>query len=241
MGMPITVEIVDRSVSQAAIDAIFDYFTYIDDTFSTFKGTSEITAINEGHLKLSEASADMQTVFALAEQTKAATLGYFDIERNGRVDPSGLVKGWAIENAAELLWRSGFENFYVEAGGDIQVSGRNGEGDQWRVGIRNPFNIQQIVKVLSVTDCGIATSGNTIRGAHIYNPHQSGAFEPEIVSLTVIGPNIYEADRFATAAFAMDRRGIGFIENLPGFDGYMIDQDGIATLTSGFGAFCTHA
>ena len=50
----------------------------------------------------------------------------------------------------------------------------------------------------------------------------------------MIGPNIYEADRFATAAFAMGRDGILFIEELQGFEGYMIDRNGMATLTSGF-------
>jgi thiamine biosynthesis lipoprotein len=56
----------------------------------------------------------------------------------------------------------------------------------------------------------------------------------EIVSLTVIGPNIYEADRFATAAFAMGEKGILFIEDLAGFEGYMINHEGLATFTSGF-------
>ncbi len=50
----------------------------------------------------------------------------------------------------------------------------------------------------------------------------------------MIGPNVYEADRFATAAFAMGRTGISFLENMPNFEGYMIDSEGRATMTSGF-------
>src|SRR5258706_490587 len=122
----------------------------------------------------------------------------------------------------------------VDAGGDIQVFGKNNEGRDWRVGIRNPFNMDEIVKVLAVSDCGVATSGTYVRGQHIYNPKDSEETIPEIVSLTVIGPNIYDADRFATAAFAMGRDGIIFIERLEGFEGYMIDKNGLATLTSGF-------
>jgi thiamine biosynthesis lipoprotein len=57
----------------------------------------------------------------------------------------------------------------------------------------------------------------------------------------VIGPNIYEADRFATAAFAMESAGILFIEELEGFEGYMIDQHGLATYTSGFERYVVHA
>ncbi len=60
------------------------------------------------------------------------------------------------------------------------------------------------------------------------------------MSLTVIGPNIYDADRFATAAFAMGRDGIYFIENLEGFEGYMIDKNGMATFTTGFEGYVCH-
>ena len=180
----------------------------------------------------------MQLIFGLAEQTRCDAFGYFDIDHNGLLDPSGIVKGWAIHNAAKLLQQQGYENFYVDAGGDAQVVGKNAQCENWRVGIRNPFNIHEIVKTVSLTDCGIATSGSYIRGNHIYNPLQSSDPLDEILSITVIGPNIYEADRFATAAYAMGRAGIRFIESLHGFEGYMIDRNGQATLTTGFSAYC---
>ena len=83
----------------------------------------------------------------------------------------------------------------------------------------------------------MATSGTYVRGQHIYNPHEPTKLIQDIVSLSVIGPDILEADRFATAAFAMGEQGIYFIENLPGFEGYMVNAQGIATQTTGFGAF----
>jgi len=234
MGMPVTVKVVDADVTADILDEIFAYFEHVDGKFSTYKANSEITRINTNKLALREASQEMKAIFSLAERTKQETNGYFDIARNGEYDPSGIVKGWAIYNAAMLLKRKGFSDFYVDAGGDIQVFGKNEENRLWRVGIRNPFNIDEIVKVLAVTDCGIATSGTYIRGHHIYNPKNGADPIPEIVSLTVIGPNIYDADRFATAAFAMGRGGIVFVENLEGFEGYMIDKNGQATLTTGF-------
>lgn len=239
MGMPITVEIVDRKVRENDIEKIFTYFDYIDNTFSTYKPESEINLINRGKIKRQEWSRDMKEVFRLSQLTKEETGGYFDIARQGQYDPSGLVKGWAILNAASSLEQSGFENYYIEAGGDIQVRGRNGSGDRWRIGIRNPKNRQQIVKAVALENMGIATSGTYIRGQHIYNPHEPGRELQEIVSLTVIGPNVYEADRFATAAFAMQKKGIVFIEHLPGFEGYMIDLQGTATYTSGFTNYTT--
>ena len=237
MGMPITVEVVDASVTAEAFDRVFAYFGYIDAKFSTYKDTSEISRINRGEITLREASSDMQLIFALAELTRQETDGYFNIRHNGSIDPSGIVKGWAIQNAADLLLDLGYQNFYVDAGGDVQVMGRNAQGESWRLGIGNPFNLQQVVKTLGLSDCGIATSGTYIRGSHIYNPLDAGDPLDEIVSLSVIGPNVYEADRFATAAFAMGRDGIRFIEQLDGFEGYMIDRKGLATLTTGFARY----
>ncbi len=234
MGMPVTVEIVDPGVSSAVINRVFAYFEYIDEKFSTYKPYSEISLINQGTLTLEEASYDMRTVFTLAEQLRQTTGGYFNIQHSGAYDPSGLVKGWAISNAAEIIRQAGFLNFYVEAGGDFQAEGKNGQGQNWLVGIRNPFNLQEIVKVLSVSGCGVATSGTYIRGQHIYNPLNGGSIDSDIVSLTVIGPDIYETDCYATTAFAMGREGIFFVEGLEGFEGYMIDSHKQATFTSGF-------
>jgi len=232
--MPVAVSIVDAKASQAEIDKIFDYFKYVDEKFSTYKDTSEISAINRGELAEKDWSNDMKTVFAFAEETKQKTNGYFEIKTpSGKYDPSGLVKGWAIFNAAKLLKDDGFENFYVDAGGDIQPRGRNAEGKKWSVGIRSPFNPNEIVKTVYVENEGVATSGTYVRGEHIYDP-KTGMPASAILSLTVVGPNIYEADRFATAAFAMGTEGIRFIESLPGLEAYMINKKGMATMTSGF-------
>jgi thiamine biosynthesis lipoprotein len=241
MGMPVTLEVVDAGVTEETFAAVYAYFEYVDEKFSTYKNSSEISAINNQQLTLAQASADMQTIFALAEETKQLTDGYFDIQRDGRCDPSGIVKGWAIHNAAGLLRQQGFENFYVDAGGDIEIAGKNAEGQDWRVGIQSPFNPNEIVKVLTVTDCGVATSGTYVRGEHIYNPKGPAQPMTEIMGLTVIGPNVYEADRFATAAFAMGRAGILFVERLEGFEGYLIDHNRQATFTSGFARYVSHA
>ena len=240
MGMPITVEVSDAGAKVGILVQIFDYFTGVDERFSTYKATSEIMAINRGEIKPGDASPEMQEVFALAEKTKAETNGYFDMRQpNGQLDPSGIVKGWAIFNAANMLKAQGFRDFYIDAGGDIESSGVNEKGLLWSVGIKNPFNQNEIVKVIYPKGRGIATSGSYIRGAHIYNPHNAKEELSGVVSMTVIGPNVLEADRFATAAFAMGRKGIAFVESLNGFEGYAIDAGGIATMTTHFEDFVT--
>jgi thiamine biosynthesis lipoprotein len=241
MGMPVTLEVVDAAASGDLFEAVFAYFEYVDHKFSTYKEDSEISLLNRRELALEDASRDMKTVFALAEQMRLQTRGYFDIRLGDTVDPSGLVKGWAIFNASELVRQRGMKNYYVEAGGDFQAVGKNSQGQDWRVGIRSPFNLREIVKVLEISNRGVATSGTYIRGAHIYNPKNGGKPATDIVSLTVIGPDIYTADCYATAAFAMGKEGITFIENLEGFEGYMIDNNRQATLTSSFSRYVSHA
>lgn len=237
MGTPVIVEIRNEEARQEFFDEVFDYFKYVDQKFSTYKEDSEITAINNKKIEKENMSEDMKTVFKLSEETKRLTNGYFDIiTPSGSYDTSGLVKGWAILNASNILKNRGIKNFYVEAGGDIQTHGRNEKEEPWCIGIQNPFNKKREVvkKVYLNNNKGIATSGSYVRGAHIYNPKDRNDELKEIVSLTIIGPNVFEADRYATASFAMGEEGIFFIEGLLGFEGYSIDKNGIATMTRGF-------
>lgn len=241
MDMPITVEISGRIIDQKIFDRVFDYFKYIDSKFSTFLPSSEISNINNGFIKAGDYSNDMNTVLNLSDKTKKETDGYFDIFHDDKLDPSGLVKGWAIHNSAEIITKCGFDDFYIDAGGDIEMRGNNQDGNKWRIGIKNPFNLKEIVKVVCLSNRGIATSGSYIRGKHIYNPLNPKVIPDEIMSISVIGPDVFEADRFATAAFAMGKNGIKFIENRKNLEGYMIDKKGMATYTSGFEDYTTRA
>ena len=241
MGMPITIEVVTDDALTELFDDVYDFLAEVDNQYSPYKPDSLVSRIDRGELAPMAAGEEMEMLLLMADLTRQQTTDYFNVIHNGHFDPSGIVKGWAIYKAAEIVREAGFTDFYVDAGGDVQVYGRNAQGELWRVGIRNPFDLTKIVKVLSVTDCGVATSGSYQRGRHIFNPHRADDLLDEIASLTVIGPNVFEADRFATAAFAMGRDGLDFIESRPGLEGYMIDKGGIATLSSGLGRFLSAA
>ena len=236
MGMPVVLEIVDEAATPSDIDEILAYFDHIDEVFSPYKETSELERINRNEIQPEQYSKEMQYVLDACEQTRKETDGYFDIRIHGKIDPSGIVKGLAIWNAAQMLADKGFHNFYVEIGGDIQVSGHNSEESPWTIGIQNPFQQDTLAKVLSLTNKGIATSGTYIRGTHIQNPkHHTPA--NDIASISVIGENIYEADRFATAAFAMGEKGIQWLEKKEGLEGCMITKDQRVYVTSGFNQY----
>lgn len=232
MGMPITIEIVGTK-DRTLFKGVFDFFRQIDKKFSPYKKSSEVSLINQGKLEKTDYSSEMKKILLLSKITKLQTKGYFDVFRNGHFDPSGIVKGWAILEAAKILKKNDQKNFYIEAGGDIQSSGKNSKGEYWKVGIKNPFNLTEIVKVLKINSEGVATSGTYERGNHIYNP-KDAIISDDVISLTVIGHNIYEADRFATAAFAMGKNGISFINSLPGLEGFAIKKNGVAVKTTGF-------
>ena len=234
MGMPISMAVLDEGVCQRDLDAVFAEFVAADRQFSPFKDDSEISRLNRGEIAEQDLTPRVREVFALCEKTKQETAGYFDIRRpDGTIDPCGMVKGWAIRNAALQLIEMGFANFCISAGGDIQCHGVNEQGKDWTVGVRNPFKSDEIVKVLMPKGCGVATSGNYLRGDHIYDPHTGRYGSDDIVSLTVIGADVLEADRYATASFAMGRDGIHFIESIPGLEGYEIDRNRVARMTSG--------
>ncbi len=236
MGMPAMVEIVDAH-ARAGIDAVFAYFTEVDERFSPYRADSEVSRLNAGTLLPADIHPDFKEVLALAEKTRRETKGFFNVVRpDGFLDPSGVVKGLALERARELLLGLGYSNFCIDIGGDVAVAGVNGEGRSWSVGIRSPFSHGEIVKVVYPEGRGMATSGSSARGNHIYDPHDPARALREVMSITVLGPSILAADLLATAAFAMGRQGIEFIETHPGFEAYSIDADGIATMTSGFSA-----
>lgn len=241
MGMPVIVAINDVNVSEQVFEDIFTYFDTVDAKFSTYKSTSEIIAIQNGLVQEAEFSEDMRFVFKAASEMKEKTNGFFDIATpQGVCDPSGIVKGWALKNAATSLRNQNITNFYLEIGGDIQTSGINVAGVPWTVGIQNPFTQkQESIKTLHLNNKGVATSGTYARGQHIYNPTKNVSDMANIVSITVVGADVCEADCYATAAFAMGTAGIDFIEKLDGFEGYLIQRSGIAVMTSGFETLTT--
>jgi thiamine biosynthesis lipoprotein len=232
MGMPTILNVPGANNEQ--LEPVFEYLKSVDEKFSPFIKASEVNLYNQGMLKRSSFSEEMKEILTLAKKTKKETNGYFDVFQDNRLDPSGIVKGWAIHKAAIQIYQSGFVNYYVEVGGDIEVSGKNEKGDDWLIGIRDPFKKNALAEVVRLTNCGIATSGTYLLGQHIYNPHLPGKGIDAAISLSVIADNVYEADRIATAAFAMGRDGIPFIEKLPNFEGYQINRAGGASMTSGF-------
>ena len=240
MGMPVTVDVRDArppAVVDEALDALYAELARIDAAYSPFRADSLVGRVNAGALALGDAGDEMAEVLALCRSYEAETRGYFSPWHDGRFDPSGLVKGWAIDRACRLLDERGLRHYFVDAAGDVRTRGERAPGEPWRVGIRHPLERDKVARVVLARDLAVATSGTYEKGAHIYDPH-TGRAVTELLSLTVVGPDILDADVYATAAFAMGRGALGFVEGRAGYEAFAIDPDLRATWTSGFDAVC---
>ena len=180
---------------------MFAWLRWVDATFSTYRADSEICRLERGELALADAHPLVREVLGQCERLRERTGGFFDLRATGRLDPSGLVKGWAVDRAAALLDRAGCTRFCIDAGGDLRL-----RGGPWRVGIRHPHRRRRLAGVIAVTDAAVATSGTYERGRHIVDPH-TGRPATDALSVTIVGPDLATADAYATAAFAMGEAG----------------------------------
>jgi FAD:protein FMN transferase len=235
MGMAIVVDVRDRHVDEAAVDAAFDWFKFVDGTFSTFKPESEICRIDSGELALEDAHADVVEVLTRCDELREETDGYFDARACGRLDPSGLVKGWSVDRAAGMLEQAGGRNFAIYAGGDVAVRGRPLPEERWLVGIRHPRLADRVAAVVDPGGRAVATSGSYARGDHVLDPH-TGIPAEGLASITLVGRDLATTDAFATAAFAMGLRGPEWVAGLEGYEAMAIFADETAVSTAGFPA-----
>jgi thiamine biosynthesis lipoprotein len=233
MGMPVGIEVRDGEVSAAAVAEVFDWLRFVDATFSTYKEESEISRLNRGELALPDAHPDVQAVLEECERLRDRTGGYFDARADEALDPSGLVKGWAVDRAGAILSAYGARNWSIYAGGDVLVRGRPDGEEYWSIGIQHPRQRDAIAAVVRGTDLAVATSGEYERGQHVVDPH-TGLPPAGVLSVTITGPELGTADAFATAAFAMGTDGPAWTARLDGYEGLTILADGRVLSTAGF-------
>lgn len=154
----------------------------------------------------------------------------------------GIGKGYIVDQGVATLRGLGFNNVYVEAGGDLMVSGKKEDKNPWRIGIRNPRpqHDQKLVTV-AVSDKAVATSGDymqaftpDLKNHHIIDP-RSGFSPPELASCTVTAPNVALADGLATAIMVLGKDDtFDLLEPMKGCEAYMVDKNLQNFNTSGF-------
>ena len=226
MGTVVSVHIDDSIAHESAEDAwssVCSFLRDIENRFSTFLSTSEISRINSGELHVLDASSDVVEVLDACTWLEHLSDGVFNARRpDGFIDPAGFVKGWAAERAARLLLEAGLKNYYLRIGGDIQTHGLQSTGEKWRVGIVDPHDSSCIRSYVDIPEnWAVATSGTAERGRHIWGK-DSLAVDAQFSSMTVIGPHLMWADAFATIGFALGDAGIDWVEKFPDYTAFTL-------------------
>lgn len=236
MGTAISIDLRDPGVDAELVEAAFEWLRQVDARFSPYKPDSEISRLGRGELTVEDCHVDVGKVLSLCEDLRGETGGVFNAwswRADGRLDPSGLVKGWAVERAAELLERASARNFCINAGGDIVVRGNPEPGRAWRIGIRLPRQATALAAVVRATDLAVATSGAYERGDHILDA-RNGLPSPGLLSMTVVGPSLTLADAYATIGFAMGNAGVAWVAGQRGYSPYAVTREGRVRYTDRF-------
>lgn len=235
MGTAFTIDIRDSGDWDLAVREVVSWLHHVDATFSTYLADSDVSRLGRDELRLADADPDVALVLSLCADAQAATGGYFTALWQGRADPTGLVKGWAVERASRLLRERGAGNHAVNGGGDVQLAGEAAPGRPWRVGIADPHDKSRVLALVVGRDLAVATSGTAERGAHVTDPF-SGRPATALASATVVGPSLACADAYATAAFVMGEPAVQWCDSVPGYETLLVRHDGSVATSRGWPA-----
>jgi FAD:protein FMN transferase len=243
MGLPISVHLRGGDPSgpraEEHVARVFADLRHADAVLSPYRQESDLSRWERSELALADADGDLAHVLALCDEARRRTDGWFDPRGlpdphtgRPRYDPSGLVKGWAVQHAARDLADLPGSGWCLNAGGDVLV---HAPADQppWRVGIENPDDPSRIMRVIERRDGAVATSGSAHRGAHIIDPytHQPAT---AVRAVTVVGPELLWADVYATAAAARGPWALDWLDGLDGYEALLVSPSGLQQVTAGW-------
>ena len=234
MGLPVTLALRGRHVDdEAAEDAwasAVRLLREVDRIFSTYREDSWVSRLGRGEVGVEDCPPEVAEVLALGEQARRESGGAFDVQRTGAdgievLDPSGVVKGWAVQRAAAAFDQLEDTDVCISAGGDLVCRTRQPGSPGWRIGVEDPHRPGRIVAVVPVRDGAVATSGPAHRGAHIEDP-RTGETPWALASVTVVGDDLTWVDIEATAAFVLGTDAGAWLTGRPGRTGVLVHADG---------------
>ena len=155
------------------------------------------------------------------------------------LDASAIAKGYSSDVMGKFLEKNGCQNYMIEIGGEIACKGKNPKGKNWTIGIDTPIDDPEVTQrklqaIVSITDVGLATSGNYRQFYYMGNKKYSHTIDPRtgypvnhsLLSATVIAPTCMQADAYATAFMVLGKDdALSVCESVPGMDCYLIYAD----------------
>lgn len=237
MGMPISLALRGRHTDDgAARDAwarVLASLREVDRVFSTYRPDSFVSRLDRDEIGLEDCPPEVAEVLALGEAAERQSGGAFSVRLPGpdgrvRLDPSGVVKGWAAERAAAALRELPGTDFCLSAGGDITCRTVDPDAAPWRVGVEDPRDPGRVLAVIPVSAGAVATSGTAHRGQHLVDA-RTGRAPEGVASVTVVAGSLTWADIDATAAYAQGEDAARWLEARPGRSGLVVWADGRTT------------
>lgn len=151
-------------------------------------------------------------------------------------DFSAIAKGFACDEIGRMLKRNGVDNYLVEVGGEIALSGVNPSGVKWRISVDSPVWSRDVVihensVVVELDTGGVATSGNyrnykEVEGkriVHTMNPKTGYPEETNLLSATIVAEDCMSADAYATACMVMGlEKSRAFLEQRDDLGGFLV-------------------
>lgn len=233
MGMPISLALRGRHAHDRDGDAAWARALAVlheaDRVFSTYQPDSFISRLGRGEVRLTDCPPEVAEVLALGELARIQSDGAFDVRRRdaeGRtvLDPSGVVKGWAVQRAVHAFDALADTDVCLSAGGDLVCRAAD-DSPAWRIGIEDPHDLTRIVAVVPVRNGAVATSGLAHRGGHIVDA-RTGRVPTGVASVTVVADDLTWADINATAAFAHGELALSWLSTRPARSGLVVSADG---------------
>lgn len=166
----------------------------------------------------------------------------FLAEEGMQLDVGGIAKGFVVDRGQQVIEEAGVKGAFVNAGGDINISGSKPDGEQWKIAVQHPQDQQKMVAHLSLDQGSVATSGgyqrffeeDGERYHHIIDPASGWPAKNGVISATVLGPDTLAADAYSTAVFVLGiENGLELLETLSDIEGVLIDKEGNIHYTSG--------
>jgi thiamine biosynthesis lipoprotein len=204
MGLPVSIHVrgeADRPDVSTAVEQAFGVLRRVDAVFSTWREDSDLMRVRRGLLAQARAHPWLAEVQLLCADAEQRTTGLFSASFGADHDPTGLVKGWAVEQTSMHLRHVPGISWCVNAGGDLLAGAGSGAAPStWQIGIEDPRVPGVIAATVPLRTGGLATSGAAARGAHVVDPRTGLAID-RAGSATVWGPSLLWADVWATALY----------------------------------------
>lgn len=150
------------------------------------------------------------------------------------IDLGGIAKGYMADKLKAYLISEGVESALIDLGGNILAVGSKPDGSKFNIGIKKPFDEQNVMTSVSIQDSSVVTSGSyeryfeveDVRYHHILDTQTGYPCNTGLLGVTILSEKSVDGDALSTSCFALGLdEGVRLIESLEGIEAIFITED----------------